>query len=298
LLLRGKLHPGLASRRHIYKTRPPRLRILDLCSGSGCISLLLFALLRKNFPRLRVLGYDISPKAIKLANENLTRNFETGETGNDDLLHRQVRFRKQDIFEDTEKLKKALDEDHIQFNLKKKHDDLENNESTTEVDIIISNPPYIAPNSFARTTSRSVRIFEPKLALVPPTHDKYGRYLAEMDDFFFFKRLMELHTELGSKILLMEVGGIAQAYAVAWLAVHKFQGNRIEIWRDHPDQVRTYKLRYSIQGCRVIKGKYIPIKGRGTVRAVVLFKEWGEKDAVSVDADGGSKVGNGEASED
>jgi hypothetical protein len=244
------------------------------------------------------LGYDISPKAIKLANENLTRNFVTGDTGNDDLLHRQVRFRKQDIFEDTEKLKKALDEDHIQFNLKKKHEDLENNENTTEVDIIISNPPYIAPNAFARTTSRSVRIFEPKLALVPPAHDKYGRNLAKLDDFFFFKRLMELHTELGSKILLMEVGGIAQAFAVAKLALHKFEGNRVEIWKDHPDKPNTYPRSLLIRGRHASKRKYIPTKGRGIARAVVLFKEESEKDGVSVDADGGSKVGNGEAREE
>jgi methylase of polypeptide subunit release factors len=285
--------------KHIYKTRPSRLRILDLCSGSGCISLLLFSLLRKKFPRLRVLGYDISPKAIRLANENLTRNFGpgTGEMGNDDQLHRKVRFRKQDIFEDTAKLKKALDEDHIQFNLKKKHADLENNENTTEVDIIISNPPYINPSAFARKTSRSVRIFEPKLALVPPSYDRYGRNLAKPDDFFFFKRLMELHTELGSKILLMEVGGIAQAYAVAKLAVRKFGGNRVEIWKNHPDQANNYPPKF-IKGRRAFKGRYIPIRGRGAPRAVVLFKEESDKDGVSVDAGEGSKVGNGEVSEE
>jgi hypothetical protein len=190
-----------------------------------------------------------------------------------------------------------LDEDHIQFNLKKKHEDLENNENTTEVDIIISNPPYINPSAFARKTSRSVRIFEPKLALVPPTHDKYGRYLAEMDDFFFFKRLMELHTELGSKILLMEVGGIAQAYAVAKLAVRKFGGNRVEIWKNHPDQANNYPPKF-IKGRRAFKGRYIPIRGRGAPRAVVLFKEESDKDGVSVDAGEGSKVGNGEVSEE
>ena len=35
-------------------------------------------------------------------------------------------------------------------------------------DLLTSNPPYISPSGFSLSTSRSVRNWEPKLALVPP----------------------------------------------------------------------------------------------------------------------------------
>ena len=50
--------------------RDQPLRILDLCTGSGCIALAL----AKAFPRAQVLGVDIAPEAIALARENAEKN--------------------------------------------------------------------------------------------------------------------------------------------------------------------------------------------------------------------------------
>ncbi|MCF7899871.1 peptide chain release factor N(5)-glutamine methyltransferase, partial [Candidatus Babeliales bacterium] len=46
------------------------LKILDLCSGSGCIALAL----GKNLPDAQIFGIDINPKAIELANKNIVHN--------------------------------------------------------------------------------------------------------------------------------------------------------------------------------------------------------------------------------
>ncbi|KKP22483.1 MAG: Release factor glutamine methyltransferase [candidate division TM6 bacterium GW2011_GWF2_28_16] len=46
------------------------IKILDLCTGSGCIALAL----AKNIPNSQVTGIDINPEAIKLANKNKKLN--------------------------------------------------------------------------------------------------------------------------------------------------------------------------------------------------------------------------------
>jgi methylase of polypeptide subunit release factors len=68
------------------------LDIVDLCSGSGCISLLLAHLLRSS---ARLTGIDISPDAIALAKENavstgLQVSYEQGDLWEDGFLPRKV----------------------------------------------------------------------------------------------------------------------------------------------------------------------------------------------------------------
>ena len=53
-----------------YENKAQPKTILDLCSGSGCISLAL----KKHFKSSLVMGGDISPWAIKLAEENAKKN--------------------------------------------------------------------------------------------------------------------------------------------------------------------------------------------------------------------------------
>ena len=55
---------------------PPTLRVLDLCSGTGCISLLFahsFPYRETDVQSVEVYAVDISPTAIRLAQENRTR---------------------------------------------------------------------------------------------------------------------------------------------------------------------------------------------------------------------------------
>ena len=166
-------------------TRSPndqRFRILDLCSGTGCISLLLYARLAPYIPHLRVTGYDIEPKAIALAIRNLKRNVSLGNLPQ--KASWQVRYRTLDITQPP-----------LGFKAKG--------------DIIISNPPYILPANFSTKISRSVRAFEPRKALVscPPSvgHD------SESEADFFHSHVLKHSTRVRTGLLLMEVGDHAQA---------------------------------------------------------------------------------------
>ena len=85
------------------KEKSENLNILDLCSGSGCISLAL----AKNFPNAEVTGIDISKDAIMLAKENSEK-----------LQLNNAYFIEKDLLS-------------TDFNLEEKYD------------IIVSNPPYV-----------------------------------------------------------------------------------------------------------------------------------------------------------
>jgi ribosomal protein L3 glutamine methyltransferase len=76
-LLSNKLKP--------WVRRPPR-RILDLCTGSGCLAIL--AALA--FPRAQVHGSDVSPAALEVARINVKRH----------RLQRRVRLIRSDLFDD------------------------------------------------------------------------------------------------------------------------------------------------------------------------------------------------------
>ncbi|KAL4958815.1 S-adenosyl-L-methionine-dependent methyltransferase [Aspergillus stella-maris] len=136
------------------------LRILDLCTGTGCIPLLLHSLLSPHFSRLSIVGVDISDIAVKLANENIHRNVRLGNLSQRAL--EDVIFRRGNVFELSQNGSSAL-RDAFSFT----------SEKTTATgpwcDVLVSNPPYVSSREYHDgTTSRSVRMFEPMLALVPP----------------------------------------------------------------------------------------------------------------------------------
>jgi ribosomal protein L3 glutamine methyltransferase len=71
-LLRSGIHPG------------PVRRVLDLCTGSGCLAILA----AKAFPRARVDAADISPAALAVARINVRRH----------RLEKRVRLVRSDLF--------------------------------------------------------------------------------------------------------------------------------------------------------------------------------------------------------
>ncbi|KAH7309974.1 S-adenosyl-L-methionine-dependent methyltransferase [Rhexocercosporidium sp. MPI-PUGE-AT-0058] len=235
-----------------FKALSPHLRILDLCSGSGCISLLLYSLLSTKFPKLRIFGLDISKQAVSLAKYNLSRNVKAGHIPKlaiaDTPSHPpQVQFGIADILQSFPK-------------------------NIGQFDIIISNPPYISRDEFNTQTTRSVRNYEPKLALVP----------IQKSQDVFYERLIRLHQVHLSQVLAMEVGDAAQAIRVAEMAFEmnntSYQHtprvtNRVEIWRDDPGQDAAEEV-------RVVAGKEIRFRGRGKIRAVVLFREETDRNSV------------------
>jgi methylase of polypeptide subunit release factors len=265
----GKLHESLTEKFRKNAKRnckeknipPPTLRILDACSGTGCISLLLHHQLSCHFRNLRIIGLDFSPTAVALSKENLKRNLTKG------LLQESV-IGSADHKMDDGPSESAISVPQVQFMTHNIFDGLP--KSVGPIDIIISNPPYISKAKFNSETTRSVRNWEPKLALVPGkcsllTHTQSPSISPE--DIFYYQ-LLSTHRTSFSKVLLMEVGDEEQAIRVVKLALpHRaieFR-NRIEIWRDWPDDVVD-------MGEMEIDGHRIFIKGSGKVRAVVLFR--------------------------
>src|SRR3569833_1208887 len=74
------------------------LRILDLCTGTGCIPLLLYSHLHAVFGSLTIHGVDIAPAAITLARENLRHNISTSRMPLPNGPSQSVAFYLRDIF--------------------------------------------------------------------------------------------------------------------------------------------------------------------------------------------------------
>ena len=150
------------------------LKVLDLCTGSGCIAL---ALKHMN-PSWELFGIDLSSKAIDLSNENakalgLNVDFRVGDVLKGDSLN---------LFKDD------------------------------SIDCIVSNPPYI-PESDRDQMGKNVLQHEPEMALFVSDHDPLIFYRAigfsamkvlKPSGMIFY----EIHEALGEKTmeLMREIG--------------------------------------------------------------------------------------------
>ncbi len=110
------------------KDRNKPLRIIDLCTGSGCIAVAI----AKEFPQARILATDISPQAIAIARVNARRH---------DVADR-IRLFEGDLFGPLEEL-----------------------DIHGQVDIIVANPPYVPSGDFSMLQPE-VRDYEPRPALL------------------------------------------------------------------------------------------------------------------------------------
>lgn len=111
------------------------MRVLDMCTGSGCILLSLLALSEGGTG----VGVDISGEALKVARENLA--------GVSEQCGRQLKaeFVESDLFT-------LFAEDNAVEN------------AAVQFDVIVSNPPYIA-SAVIETLEPEVRLYEPMRAL-------------------------------------------------------------------------------------------------------------------------------------
>lgn len=228
-----------------FKLKPPidqpTFRVLDLCTGTGCISLLLHAILAQHIPNFEILGIDISPKAIALANQNLHHNVALGRLPQS--AKKQIKFRQADIF-------------------------LENTFQRNNWDVVISNPPYISPHGFNKDTSRSVRNYEPKIALVPLCGGTNRTNLTPQTDSSisdtFYPKLLDIAEKSNTCSLLVEVADLEQARRVLTQAVRRCSWENFEIWRDWPDMKTTSKV--------LINGATVDIIGEGNGRSILISK--------------------------
>ncbi|OBA26961.1 modification methylase HemK [Hanseniaspora valbyensis NRRL Y-1626] len=134
-----------------------KINIVDLCSGSGCISLSI----KESNTMFNVFGVDISDSCINLANENKKIN-----------SLEDVEFIKGDILNPDLKLLNKL----IASSAEKK------------IDMIISNPPYIL-HSFLPYLNTSVKKYEPSLALFGNLefYENFVKIWSKYCDSFFYE---------------------------------------------------------------------------------------------------------------
>lgn len=213
--------------KHLRKS----LRILDLCSGSGCISLLLHSLLASDIKDLTIVGVDVDPYAIKLSQKNKLHNIRHGLLS--PRAETEITYMQADILQsDNSSLMTAL----------QKHCHPKRNQQNTW-DVLISNPPYISPANLVNgTTSRSVRKYEPIKALVPPVIDSSMRqdlgleHVAREDTFY--ARLLSLACQLHAKVVVLECGDLEQARRVVAMTHAVFEqfgdsvNRHVYIWDD------------------------------------------------------------------
>lgn len=124
------------------KNTKDEIRIVDACTGTGCIPLLLNHELSQAGFKTDIHGFDVSGKAYDLAMENLSRVHGQAD-GN-------VTFQLGDVFN-----ARVLEQIGV----------------TKPVDLITANPPYIPIEEYEKPLyhqgiERSVKLYEPKLALV------------------------------------------------------------------------------------------------------------------------------------
>lgn len=182
------------------------LRVLDLCSGTGCISLLLHALLAAQTEDTSIVGIDISPVAVKLGDDNLAHNVRLGLLS--DRAKGDIHFRQGSVLPVPRGDIPGVEDILQDFPRYSSNDG-------PRCDVLVSNPPYIAPDSiWDGTTARSVRIFEPALALVPPTTASPCIYESIRREDIFYYYIFHLGFKLRPNLIVLECGSRVQAERV------------------------------------------------------------------------------------
>ena len=178
------------------------VHVLDLCTGSGCIALLIAHRLRQARVPWRVTAVDSEPAAVALAAENAARigarvGVRDGYVAGA-LAGGEVRILQADVYSAADMARVAA---------------LAGARPT-----LVCNPPYIAAGDYAALDD-SVRLFEARAALVGDAARP------NEDGLAFYRRLAELvEGPLRVRRVIVEVGA-GQAARVAAL----FRGR---IWRD------------------------------------------------------------------
>lgn len=213
------------------------LRILDLCSGTGCISLLLHALLSPYYDRVSILGVDVSARAIDLARKNLYYNARLGHLS--DRALQEVQFFQGDVLCCNEHQHSGIYEILREYAHSRAVSDTLGRDEDLRWDVLVSNPPYISAKSFRDgTTARSVRTFEPTIALVPP-HWVQPSVTGLHKEDLFYQRLILLSFDLQVRLTVLECGDRLQAERVRAagreIAANCKAANMLSIWIWPPD---------------------------------------------------------------
>lgn len=197
-------------------------RILDACSGSGCITLglahRLGEKLKRSASNLEVIGFDLDMRAVRLArfNQRLYRRLGHLQV----CSPARVEFMQMDLFSDQV---------------------LERFEG--RVDAIISNPPYI-PELEWQTLDAGVRDWESRIALASA-----DRHQDDPTGTRFHLRLAELAGQLlgnraGPRLLVMETHGDRQSAELARALSKRAEMMDVRIWKDSAGIDRAIRVSF------------------------------------------------------
>lgn len=243
--------------RGLSKTRRD-LTIVDFCTGTGCIPLLLYSLLAKRFPGLAVQGFDISPAALRLARRNRASAIASGHIPRPSPAQ-SLSFRYGDV------LSKRWVDTHL---------------ASSRCDVLVSNPPYVSSQAWSLAQeglSYSTRKYEPKLALVPGDHVDVPRG-GWLHEDAFYAALLDIALIVKPSIVLFEFGGDAQGERILRLAMtHAFAKDAdFELWRDYPYLQASDVADADGHEFRVTDGfgsnRAVPVRGSGNIRSLFIRK--------------------------
>ncbi|KAF9586304.1 GTPase of the mitochondrial inner membrane that associates with the large ribosomal subunit [Lunasporangiospora selenospora] len=168
-----KNHPSLSQIKHSTPSQS-RFNILDLCTGSGCISLGLASALPPH--SCNILGVDVDERAVKLATESRDKNLEL-------LQQNSAQFAHLDLWaaNTNESLLQMLNR---AASGQQKMDESGPNLLSQRFDLVVSNPPYIARSEYG-TLEPEVAQWEDTKAL-----------LAEEEGLVFYPRIANIAMEI------------------------------------------------------------------------------------------------------
>ncbi|KAI8385491.1 N-6 Adenine-specific DNA methylases signature [Nakaseomyces glabratus] len=127
--------------------QPLKLTLVDLCTGTGCVPIGIHDELARAPSLIKYTAVDVSPQAIDLCRLNVGR--------------RAIEVKQVDV------LRRDSPADIVGgpgrgLGLGR----VPGRGRGPAIDILLCNPPYIPRKAFTRTTARSVRLYEPRLALI------------------------------------------------------------------------------------------------------------------------------------
>ncbi|KAI1801649.1 S-adenosyl-L-methionine-dependent methyltransferase [Daldinia bambusicola] len=253
------------------------LKIIDMCTGTGCIALLLYSLLNRRFPRMQVQGYDYDPRAVKLASHNFEYNTKHNMLQPTKSRH-SVSFMKADVFStiwpftitNADRLTRSHQKTRKFYEKKGKKIGSGGTAWKRETfGILVSNPPYISQEGFDRDTEPSVRNFEPRIALVPYAPKSAELYPDVRPEDIFYAKLLDDAAILRPQLIALEVGDLAQAIRVVQMASKRYMLTDTEIWRDSPDVQPRDGEEESVE----VAGVSVPVKGSGNGRVVFICRQ-------------------------
>lgn len=215
------------------------IRMLDLCTGTGCIPILLSHLRRQSGGITVAYGVDISTEALALARENATDHSLTPSSGLDyNTAHNEDPGEKTEVGETGDGTQRSSDslvdviyadilgENFVQDVLSR---------MKPPFDVITSNPPYVPMDEYDGL-SKSVREWEDPRAILGdlPTHNSEGNS-SKGRGLTFYRRIAQIVSTDGvlgpNGMVLLEVGD-GQAEEVREILDESGGVSRTEVWKD------------------------------------------------------------------